>query len=153
MRNLSLLQTAWKFTFRNLQPYPFRYHSLAAQLWCWIWLSTFCLVQIFKLNYDLSTYICIRKHSTLLLSVFLLMDASQTTWHLQRNPLVSVLGVQNASLPPQRVSISFLAGRGPALKPACPLDRKINVGDCVGDCLTVVLCSSTSTWFWLKWHQ
>lgn len=40
-----------------------------------------------------------------------------------------------------------LAGRGPALKPACPLDRKTNVGGC----LIVVLCSSTCTrWFWLK---
>lgn len=127
MRNLSLLQMAWKFTFKNLQPCPFRYHSLAARLWFWVWLSNFCLVQIFKLNYDLSKYMHIRKHSTLLLSIFLPMDASQTMQHLHRNALVS--GLQNASLSQQRVSTSSLAGRGPVLKPAGPLDRKISVGD------------------------
>lgn len=49
-RSLSLLQMAWKFTCKNSQPYPFRYHSLATWLCLWIWFSTFCLVQTFVLK-------------------------------------------------------------------------------------------------------
>lgn len=69
-----------------------------------------------------------RKHNTLLLFVFLLVDANQTKWHLHRNHLVSVPDLRNAALPPQRVPNSSSAEGGPALKPACPLARKITLG-------------------------